>query len=74
MRPDAPVPAAQARRRVGEAAAWWMGLTLGATLAISALILSYLLRRGRRLRDRLPPPRDLRLPELDRTESGESPP
>lgn len=48
----------QAReRRVRQAAVLWGGMTLGGVGVVSAFALWHLFRRGRRLRDRLGPPR-----------------
>jgi hypothetical protein len=53
-----------ARRRLGDAVAQLLGTTLVALAAIGGLVIWHLVRRGRLLRDRLGPPRGVRLPEL----------
>ncbi|HEV3166186.1 MAG TPA: hypothetical protein VGZ22_19330, partial [Isosphaeraceae bacterium] len=57
------LPRTEARRRVGEAAATWLGLSLASISAVSALVVWHLVRRGRLIRERLPPPRIV--PDLD---------
>ncbi|MFO0957595.1 MAG: hypothetical protein U0800_09045 [Isosphaeraceae bacterium] len=44
------------RRRIAEAAAWWMGLTLGSIVLLGGLVLAFLVRIGRRIRAHQPPP------------------
>lgn len=47
------------RRRIAEAAAWWMGLTLGSIVLMAGLVLAFLIRIGRRIRAGQPPPAPL---------------
>ena len=56
---------AERRRLAGRAAALWGGVVLGSTATLGALVVWHLVRRGRLIRDRQPPPRDVRLPEWD---------
>jgi hypothetical protein len=52
------------RRRLGRAVALWGGWTLASVAALAALAIWHLIRRGRLIRDRQPPPRTVRLPDL----------
>ena len=56
---QAPAPAVdpEAYRRIGHAAATWLGLTLAAIAILSVGVIWHLVRRGRLIRDRLGPPR-----------------
>ncbi len=54
----------EARRQLGEAVAALLGTALVALAAIGALLIWHLLRRGRIIRERLEPPKVVRLPEL----------
>jgi hypothetical protein len=54
-----------ARSRVSRAVASLLAVGIGSIGAIGALVIWHLVRRGRLIRDRLPPPREVRLPELD---------
>ncbi len=66
-RPAVETPArAAARRRIGRAAAAWLGLALAAITVIGVLVVWHLSRRARLIREGLGPPRDVRLPDLDR--------
>jgi hypothetical protein len=65
-RPRAVARRPEDRRRIGRAAALWGYLALGSIVTMTALILWHLARRGRLIRDRLGPPRVVRLPELER--------
>jgi hypothetical protein len=53
----------EARSRVGRAVAGLLGTTLVALAAVGGLLIWHLARRGRLIRDRLNPPRNVRLPE-----------
>ena len=53
----------EARKRLGEAVGSLLGTTLIALAAIVALVVWHLARRGRIIRERLEPPRDVRLPD-----------
>lgn len=53
------------RRRMVDAVAWLMGTALVAMAALGGLLIWHLIRRGRLLRDRLDPPRIVRLPEIE---------
>lgn len=55
---------AEARRRIGRAVAAWMALALTAVVTVTTLIVWHLVRRGRLIRETLPPPRAGILPEL----------
>ena len=54
----------EARARLGRAVALLLGTSLFALAAIGALLIWHLVRRGRLIRDRLSPPRDVWLPQL----------
>lgn len=54
----------EARQRIARAAAAWMVLALSALVTLVSLIVWHLIRRGRLIREALPPPRGIRLPEL----------
>jgi hypothetical protein len=57
-----------ARKRLGEAVAALLGTALVALAAIGGLVIWHLVRRGRIIRERLDPPKVVRMPELaDRT-------
>ena len=56
----------RARDPLGRAVASLIGATLAALAAIGVLIIWHLIRRGRLIREGLPPPRDVRLPDLTR--------
>ncbi len=51
------------RRQATDAVAWLLGTTLVAITALAGLTIWHLIRRGRMLRDRLEPPRIVRLPD-----------
>jgi hypothetical protein len=53
----------EARSRIGRAVAVLLGTSLVALAALGALVIWHLLRRGRLIRERLSPPRVVRLPE-----------
>jgi hypothetical protein len=53
-----------ARPRLGRAVAALLGTALVALAAIGALVIWHLVRRGRLIRQRLSPPRIVRMPEL----------
>jgi hypothetical protein len=72
MKRDRPILGAGARRRITEAAVLWMSLTLASIVLVCTLILWHLCRRGRRLRDSVPPPRYSSLDVFPRTRSRES--
>ncbi len=52
-----------ARRRLGEAVAALLGTALVALVAIGGLLIWHLVRRGRLIRERLAPPKAVRMPE-----------
>ena len=52
------------RKRLGEAVAALLGTALVALAAIVGLVIWHLIRRGRIIRERLGPPRAIRMPEL----------
>jgi hypothetical protein len=54
----------QARPRIGRAVAILLGTSLVAVAAIGALVIWHLIRRGRLIRERLKPPREVWLPEI----------
>ncbi len=54
----------EARRRLGEAIAALLGTALVALAAVGGLVIWHLVRRGRIIRERLDPPRIVRMPEL----------
>ena len=60
----------EARRRLGEAVAALLGTALFAMAAIGGLVIWHLVRRGRIIRDRLDPPRIVRMPELQDFHGG----
>ena len=53
----------EARSRLGRAVAVLLGTALVAMGAIGALVIWHLVRRGRLIRERLSPPRIVRMPE-----------
>ena len=55
-----------ARRPVSRAVASLLAVCVVSIGAIGALVVWHLVRRGRLIRERLGPPRDVRLPETDR--------
>ncbi|MEO6811628.1 MAG: hypothetical protein ABI353_21150 [Isosphaeraceae bacterium] len=59
-----------ARRRVAHLSVLWGGLALSGTLTLGVLLLWHLLRRGRLLRDSLPPPRARSLIEPEPADSA----
>jgi hypothetical protein len=61
----------EARTRLGRAVAALLGTALVALAAIGALVIWHLVRRGRLIRDRLGPPRVVRLPELPEPEEDD---
>lgn len=61
----------EARRRFGRAYAELLAWLLAAVLTITALLLWAYVRRARRLRERLGPPRPVRWPELPDTPPDE---
>jgi hypothetical protein len=65
---------AEARKRIGDAAALWLSLVLGAVAMLAAAVIWHLVRRGRLIRDRLGPPRDVVLPDLPPRPGAASPP
>lgn len=52
-----------ARKRLGEAVAALLGTSLVALAAIGGLVIWHLIRRGRIIRERLGPPRIVRMPD-----------
>lgn len=61
------------RRRIGLAAAGLLSAGLAGVAAIGALGIWHLVRRGRLIRARLDPPRDVRLPDLGPTNVARPP-
>jgi hypothetical protein len=59
----------QARPRVGRAVAVLLGTSLVALAALGALVIWHLIRRGRLIRERLNPPREIWLPEIPADEA-----
>ncbi len=59
-----------ARKRLGEAVAALLGTTLVALGAIGGLLIWHLVRRARIIRERLGPPRIVRMPELPELNGG----
>src|SRR5262245_48629265 len=53
----------EARRRLAEAVASLLGTALVAMAAIGGLVIWHLVRRGRIIRDRLEPPKVVRMPD-----------
>jgi hypothetical protein len=53
------------RRRLGEAVAALLGTALVALVALGGLLIWHLVRRGRIIRDRLDPPKIVRMPDLE---------
>jgi hypothetical protein len=53
-----------ARKRMAEAVASLLGTALVALAAIGGLLIWHLVRRGRIIRDRLEPPKVVRMPDL----------
>jgi hypothetical protein len=53
-----------ARQRLGEAVVSLLGTALVALAAIGGLVIWHLVRRGRIIRERLEPPKVVRMPEL----------
>jgi hypothetical protein len=66
--------APEARRRIGHAAATWLSLVLVAVAGLGALVVWHLVRRGRLIRERLGPPRVVRLPDLEPPATAAVPP
>jgi hypothetical protein len=58
----------EARPRIGRAVATLLGTALVALGAIGALLIWHLVRRGRLIRQRLSPPRIVRMPDVLRPE------
>jgi hypothetical protein len=54
-----------ARDRLGPAVARLLGISLVSVAAVGALTIWHLVRRGRLIRERLSPPRVVRLPDLE---------
>lgn len=54
----------EARPRLGRAVAVLLGTALVGLAAIGALVIWHLVRRGRLIRERLSPPRVVRIPDL----------
>jgi hypothetical protein len=63
----------EARSRLGRAVAALLGTGLFALAAIGGLLIWHLVRRGRMIRERLSPPRIVRLPEMPGHEIDPSP-
>jgi hypothetical protein len=61
----------QARSRLGRAVAVLLGTSLVAVAAFGALVIWHLIRRGRLIRERLNPPRQVWLPEIPAGEDGQ---
>jgi len=60
----------EARPRLSRAVSSLIGTTLVALVAIGILLIWHLRRRAQLIRDRLAPPRDVSLPQLDRPDRG----
>jgi hypothetical protein len=60
----------EARKRLAEAVAGLLGAALVGLAAWGGLVIWHLVRRGRLIRDRLDPPRTVRMPELPDVEGG----
>jgi uncharacterized iron-regulated membrane protein len=58
----------EARPRLGRAIAAALGTFLVSLTILSALLMWHLARRGRMIRERLKPPREVELPEFPRDE------
>jgi hypothetical protein len=58
------------RKRLGEAIATLLGTALIGLAAIGGLVIWHLVRRGRIIRERLGPPRNVRMPEPRDLERG----
>jgi hypothetical protein len=54
----------EARRRMGRAVAGLLGTVLVSLAVLGALVVWHLVRRGRLLRERLGPPRIVRVPDI----------
>lgn len=63
--PPAPRPPLRVPRRVAHAVRLWAALTLSGVVAVSALVVAVLVRRGRQIRADLAPPRRVDLSEFD---------
>jgi hypothetical protein len=64
----------EARPRIGRAVATLLGTALVALGAIGALLIWHLVRRGRLIRQRLSPPRIVRMPDvLEPEQTGHEP-
>jgi hypothetical protein len=61
------------RARIGRVVVALLGAGLVAIVALGALAIWHLVRRGRLIRERLGNPRDVRLPEVDLGERDRSP-
>jgi hypothetical protein len=64
---------ARRRRQVGHALRLWIGLTLGGVVVLAGLVIWHLVRRGRRMRERLGPPREVLWPTLDARAGSQEP-
>jgi hypothetical protein len=62
----------RAQQPLGRAVASLIGTALVAAVVLWVLIIWHLMRRGRLIRERLSPPRVVRLPEVD-SEAAENP-
>jgi len=63
-----------ARRPLGRAVASLLGATVVSIGVIGALVVWHLIRRGRMIRERLGPPRDVCLPDLTDRVASSTPP
>lgn len=52
------------RKQVGRAIQMWVAVTLGGVAILGALVIWHLVRRGRRVRERLGPPREILWPDV----------
>jgi hypothetical protein len=64
---------AEDRHRIGQTTALWGFLVLASIVLITALVVWHLLRRGRLIRERLEPPRDICLSEHVEGDSDSAP-
>jgi hypothetical protein len=68
--PPAPRPRDRDRRKVVRAVRLWAAVTLSGVVAVAALVIGFLVRRGRLIRAGLAPPRRTDLSEYDRSKQG----
>jgi hypothetical protein len=61
----------EAKRRLARLTATWAALALGSIVTMTALIVWHLIRRGRLIREGLPPPRDVDLAAVAKVKKPE---